>query len=83
MCSRCGADLGPLMRLAVNAWRLRQAARQALEAGELDRALELADEAQHVHRTPGGEALRVLIEWLSARAAAPNLTPPDGIPSAP
>jgi hypothetical protein len=56
------------MRLAVKAWRLRQAARQALEADEIERAFELASEAQHVHRTPGGEALRVLIAWLSVRA---------------
>lgn len=83
VCSRCGADLGPLMRLAVKAWQLRQGARQALEAGALERALGLASEAQHVHRTPSGEALCVLIGWLSARATAPNLTPPDGIPSAP
>ena len=60
MCSRCGADLGPLMRLAVKAWRLRQAARQALDAGECARALGLASEAQHVHRTPSGESLRLL-----------------------
>jgi hypothetical protein len=80
VCSRCGADLGPLMRLAVKAWHLRQGARQALDAGALERALGLASEAQQVHRTPGGEALRVLIAWLSVRGTAPNVTPPDGIP---
>jgi len=83
VCSRCGADLGPLMRLAVKAWQLRHGARQALEAGALERALGLASEAQQVHRTPGGEALRVLIEWLSVRATAPNVTQPNGIPRAP
>lgn len=66
------------MRIAATAWRMRQAARQALEAGAPARALELAAEAQHVHRTPGGEALRLLIGWLSARADARSLSPPGG-----
>jgi hypothetical protein len=71
------------MRLVVTAWRLRQAARQALEAGGIERALGLASEAQHVHRTPEGEALRVLAAWLNSRTTAPNGTSPDGIPTAP
>ena len=53
------------MRLAVKAWRLRQAARRAVEAGEIERALELASHAQQVHRTPAGESLRVLSAWFS------------------
>ena len=75
MCSRCGADLGPLMRLAVRAWRLREGARQALDAGEFGRALELASEARHVRRTPGGEALYLLTAWLCARVKSPADTP--------
>ena len=67
LCSRCGADLGPLMRLAVTAWRLREAARQALEAGEFARALGLASEAQHLHGTPGGASLRLLGAWLDTQ----------------
>lgn len=39
ICSRCGADLEPLMVLTVKAWQLRQAARQALDAGDAGRAL--------------------------------------------
>ena len=35
ICSRCGAGLEPLMLLSVEAWQLRQAARQALHAGAL------------------------------------------------
>ena len=65
VCSRCGADLGPLMRLAAEAWRLRQRARQALELGDDERALGLASEAQHLHDTPPGDALRRLSAWLS------------------
>ena len=82
MCSRCGADLGPLMRLAVTAWRLRQAARQALDTEEYVRALGLASEAQRVHATPSGESMRLLSAWLNAQSAVPSLSPPDAIPSA-
>jgi hypothetical protein len=61
ICSRCGADLEPLMLLAVEAWRLRQAARQALNAGDVERALRLAIEAQGIQSTESGEALRLLL----------------------
>ena len=64
ICSRCGADLEPLMVLAVKAWQLRQAARQALCAGDLERSLGLATEAQGIQRTASGEALRLLGAWL-------------------
>lgn len=64
LCSRCGADLAPLMILAVQAWRLRQAARDALARGDLTRARQLADTAQAVHRTPRGASLRLLARWL-------------------
>ncbi len=52
------------MRLAVRAWQLRQAARQALDAGDVERALGLATEAQDVQSTESGEALRLLGAWL-------------------
>jgi predicted amidophosphoribosyltransferase len=61
ICSHCGADLEPLMLLTVKAWQLRQAARQALNAGDLERALGLATEAQRVQSTESGEALRLLL----------------------
>jgi DNA-directed RNA polymerase subunit RPC12/RpoP len=64
ICSRCGADLEPLMLLAVQAWQLRQAARQALDAGDVERALGLATEAQGIQDTGSGEALRLLGAWL-------------------
>ena len=63
-CSRCGADLEPLMLLAVRAWQLRQAARQALAAGAADRALDLASAAQALQSTESGAALRLLASWL-------------------
>ena len=71
VCSRCGADLGPLMGLAVKAWRLRQAARQALDRGEYGKALGVASEAQHVHRTPHGASLYLLSAWLNADSSRP------------
>ena len=54
-CSRCGADLTVVMTLAAAAWRLRQAARQALAAGEFARARELASQAQQICSTPAGQ----------------------------
>jgi hypothetical protein len=54
------------MILAVNAWRLRQAARHALDRGDYERAIALAAEAQHAHRTPRGESLYLLSVWLNA-----------------
>ena len=65
ICSRCGADLEPLMLLAVKSWQLREAARGALQAGEVERALKLAIEAQSIQDTNRGEALRLLGAWLT------------------
>ncbi len=53
------------MVLAVEAWQLRQASRQALDAGDAERALERAIEAQGVQSTESGEALRLLGAWLA------------------
>jgi hypothetical protein len=64
ICSRCGADLEPLMILAVKSWRLREAARAAMEAGQFEQARELAGAAQDTHRTPVGGALGALSRWL-------------------
>ena len=52
------------MLRAAKAWRLREVARQALGAGEFERALELVSEAQEVERTRRGEDLRLLGVWL-------------------
>jgi predicted amidophosphoribosyltransferase len=69
ICSRCGADLEPLMMLAMQAWQLRQAARQALDAGDIQRALGLATQAQGIQNTGSGEALRLLGAWLQTAGA--------------
>jgi len=67
LCSRCGADLEPLMILAVKSWSLRAASRTAIGAGRFEQALALAQQAQEAQRTPTGDALRVVSELLSNR----------------
>ncbi|MCP4663332.1 MAG: hypothetical protein GY856_48690 [bacterium] len=62
-CSRCGADLEPLMILAVRGHHAREAARRALERGEVVRAHELATAAQSLHATPEGRRLCRLTAW--------------------
>jgi hypothetical protein len=52
------------MMLSVQAWQLRQAARRALDAGDVERALGLATQAQGIQDTGSGEALRLLGAWL-------------------
>ena len=73
-CPRCGADLTALMRVAVRAWELRQAARAALAAGNrAAEALALARAAGQLHTTPHGQrllALALLMNGQMAEAAA-------------
>ncbi len=69
ICPRCGADLGRLMRLAAEAWRLREAARTALAAGEFGLCVDLATKAEEAQRTSAGEALRRIGEWLGTGGA--------------
>jgi len=57
ICSRCGADLSRLMTLAAQAWQLREQARAALAAGELQDASVWADQAQRLQWTKSGEML--------------------------
>jgi predicted amidophosphoribosyltransferase len=65
LCSRCGADLTPLMLLATQAWQLREAARLSLNAGEFEQAHGLAIAAQNLQFTSSGESLRLLGGWLT------------------
>ena len=60
LCPRCGADLGPLMRLAGRAWVLREAARTALLAGDNVAALAHARAAYALERTPQAQRLLAL-----------------------
>ena len=57
-CGRCGADLTMLMRVAVRAWELREAARQALGDGDrVADAVMFARTACRLHATPQGQRL--------------------------
>ena len=68
-CSRCGAELGTLMRLAAAAWRMREAARDAISLGDMARARALASQAQEVCQTPAGRDLEMVSGWLSGWSA--------------
>jgi hypothetical protein len=57
------------MRLAAEAWRLREAARMALAAGEFEVCLGLATQAQEVQSTSAGEALCRIGRWLGSGRA--------------
>ncbi|MBN2496268.1 MAG: hypothetical protein JXR96_16870 [Deltaproteobacteria bacterium] len=65
-CSRCGADLAPLMALTFRAFQQRRRARQRLLAGDWERALELAERAQDQHATREGQGLLLLARWLAS-----------------
>ena len=71
-CSRCGADLGPLMRLAARAAQLRAAALAALAEGAAPQAAQLAAKAQRMHATARGRSLGLLAAWLAEDAGIPR-----------
>ena len=69
-CPRCGTDLTALMRVAVRAWELRQAARAALCAGDRPtEALALARAACQLHTTPYGQRLLALALFANGHMA--------------
>jgi hypothetical protein len=70
ICSRCGADLTTLMLLVTRAYSLRQAARQALQAGDEQAALAAAQAAQDLHATSQGRLLQIVC--TAVRAAQPS-----------
>jgi len=67
-CSRCGADLGTIMGLAAGAWRMREAARQAIAEGDVARARALATQAQEICRSAAGRDLEMVSSWLCGAA---------------
>jgi len=73
-CSRCGADLSPLMGLAVRAYALRQAARQLLKQGDCQAALTSVQAAQRLHRTPEGSLLNLVCITTGHPASAAERT---------
>ena len=64
LCSRCGADLGPLMLLAAKAFLLRQSSRAALRSGDFQNSHKLAKEAQKLCATQIGHSLGILTSWF-------------------
>ncbi len=70
ICTRCGADLGRLMRLVVEAWQLRESARKAIASGEFARGFQFAAKAQEIQSTRAGAALRKVSEWLEIGSRA-------------
>jgi hypothetical protein len=54
------------MRLALQAWRLREAARRAVLRSAFGQASFLARAAEQLCSTRRGESLRALSEWLEA-----------------
>lgn len=68
LCTRCGADLLPLMRLAARSWHERQEARRALAIGASEQARKRIEMAQKLHATPAGRRLELLIAWAGGEA---------------
>lgn len=74
ICSRCGADLGPLMTRLARAWALRQRARRAARLGQYPRAISLATAADDLCRTQTSKQLLYLthvLDRVTNRAASP------------
>lgn len=65
-CSRCGADLGRLMQVWVEACIARRHAARALLRGEYEAARDHAATAQRLFGTPRGRKLALLTKWLSS-----------------
>ena len=62
-CSRCGADLAPVMALSAKAYFLREAAREATRSGDFTRGRELVQKAQGLQATDAGRKLELLLRW--------------------
>jgi hypothetical protein len=70
VCPRCGSDLTAIMRVAMKAWELREAARAALRAGDRPaQALALARAACRLHATRQGQRLLALALVAAGRMA--------------
>jgi len=63
-CSRCEADLTPLMKIVFKAYKIREEARMALYKGSYEKAQKLAREAQALFDTDSGRRLNLICTWL-------------------
>jgi hypothetical protein len=73
-CSRCGADLTMVMKLAARAWWLREAAREAIRRHDPVAALTFATEAEEFCSTPAGRRLQALSSWLANVLTVANIS---------
>ncbi len=67
-CSRCGADLRPLMTLVARSWSLRQRCRDAIRAGRYALAVQFAQAANEAHATRASRRLCRLARSMAERA---------------
>ena len=65
-CTRCGADLRPVMALMIEAFALRREARRALRNGQFHAARSLASAAQERCSSDAGRRLVLLAAWLAS-----------------
>ena len=63
-CSRCGADLGPLMTLVARAWQLRRCAAKALAMGDAEGALVQATRSRRLHDTPQAKKTALIARMM-------------------
>jgi hypothetical protein len=64
ICSRCGADLSPLMEIAAQAFAAYQNGVLALANGHFAKASQLAEKAALLHNTAATHNLTLLTKWL-------------------
>jgi hypothetical protein len=78
ICSRCGANLEPLMTLVARAYRFRNLAAQALQQGNYQQAERFAAQAQAYCNTRRGQDLERLSAWLLHESVRDtSACPPD------
>lgn len=62
-CSRCGADLTPLMLILLRAQRLRELAREALTRGDYDKSLKWTRVSLKLYQCEEALDLEALAQW--------------------
>ena len=65
-CTRCGADLRPVMAMMIKAFALRREARRALCNGRFHDSRSFATAAQERCASDAGRRLVLLAAWLAS-----------------
>lgn len=81
VCSRCGGDLEPLMRIVVRAWRLRRRAALALLGGDADSAFIDARLSRRLHDTEAARKIELIARIVDTdadkgKSAEPSVSHP-------